>query len=497
MPEPTLQTASPRPSAPDRDAPSARHPRTGLALAVIVTCQLMVVLDATIVNIALPAIQRGLHFSAGTLAWTLNAYTLAFGGLLLLGGRAGDILGRRRVFLAGIALFTLASLLGGLATGPAWLLATRAAQGVGAAAAAPSALALIATTFAEGPARNRALGVFSGVSAGGGSIGLLLGGALTAWVSWRWIMFVNVPIGLAVLALAPRVLPETVRHRGRPDLAGALTATAGTTAIVYGFIHAATAGWTAATTLGPLGAGAAALAGFAVVETRAQQPLVPPRLLADRARSGAYLVMLLVTSGMFGMFFLISQFVQDVLGYSAIQAGLAFLPMTVVLFTASRIVPKLVGRVPARVLVPAGLLLLATGLWWLTGLSPDAGFAGGLLGPMLLFGAGAGAAFMPLTMTVLAGVARHEAGAASGVLQTMQQVGGSIGLAVLASVSVTATRHATARHHAAASPGSAARAALTRGALTHGTTTGIGVAAVFASCAVLLSLLVLRAPARR
>jgi EmrB/QacA subfamily drug resistance transporter len=440
----------------------------------------MVVLDATIVNIALPAISRGLRFSPSGLAWVINAYTLAFGGLLLLGGRAGDILGRRRVFLAGIALFTLASLLGGVATSPAWLLTTRAAQGVGAAAAAPSALALIATTFAEGEERNRALGVFSAVSAGGGTIGLLLGGALTSWASWRWIMFINVPIGLAVLLLAPRALSETIRHRGRPDIAGALAATAGTTALVYGCIHAAEAGWGATATIASLIGGALLLVVFAVIETRASQPLVPLRLLAHLPRAAAYVTMLLVASGMFGMFFLLSQFLQDVLGYGPFVTGLAFLPMTIVLFTASRVVPRLVGRIPAGRLVSAGLALLALALLWLTRLSPDAGFTGDLLGPMLLFGAGAGCAFMPLTMTVLSGVRRHEAGAASGLLQTAQQVGGSLGLAVLATVSITATHHAAGRRVPALS------------AVTDGTTRGLAVAAAFACCALLLSPLLAR-----
>ena len=314
------------------------HP--SLALAIIVTCQLMIILDATVVNIALPRIQSSLHFSATNLSWVLNAYTLAVAGLLLLGGRAGDILGRRRMFIGGIALFTVASLLGGFATSSWWLLAARAAQGVGAAGAAPGALSLIATNFEEGPERNRALGIFSAVSAAGGSLGLILGGLLTAWASWRWVLFINVPIGIAVVALAPHFIRESERRAGRFDLAGALTSTIGMVSLVYGFIRAASSGWGDDVCRLALAIAVVFLALFLSVEARIREPIVPLHLFANRNRASAYLSMLLLPATMFGMFFFLSQFVQDVLGFSPIKAGLAFLPLTLAIFTSSRIVPR-------------------------------------------------------------------------------------------------------------------------------------------------------------
>lgn len=438
-------------TVPSRDAPRlggpprrARHP--GISLSVIVACQLMVVLDTTVVFVALPEIQRSLHFSATGLSWVSNAYALVFGGLLLLGGRAGDLLGRRRVFLAGIAVFTLASLLGGFATSAAWLLAARAVQGAGAALAAPSALALIAAGFAEGHERNRALSIFSAASSGGASVGLILGGGLTDWASWRWVLFINVPIGVAVLLLAPVFLEETERNRGRLDLAGAVTSVTGMAALVYAFIRAAGAGWGDSTTLSAFAAGAALIAAFVVVESRAAQPVVPLRLFAHRARAGSYLDMLLLAAGMFGMFFFLVQFLQNALGFSPLRTGLAFLPMTVSLFGVARIAPRLVARHGARRLMLTGLPVMVAGMVWLTRLSPSSGYAAGALGPMVLFGVGGGLVFLPLTLTILSGVRREDAGAASGVLQTTQQVGGALGMAVLVSVFGTASRHGGAFH---------------------------------------------------
>jgi EmrB/QacA subfamily drug resistance transporter len=433
-------------TVPSRDTPRlgtpprrTRHP--GIALAVIVACQLMVVLDATVVFDALPSIQHSLHFSATGLSWVGNAYALAFGGLLLLGGRAGDVLGRRRVFATGIAIFTVASLLGGFATSSAWLLAARAVQGVGAALAAPSALALITSNFAEGHERNRALSVFSATSSAGGSVGLILGGALTDWASWRWVMFVNVPVGVAVLLLAPVFLDETERHRGRLDLAGAVTSVTGVVALVYAFIRAADAGWSDSTTLLAFAAGVALLVAFVAVESRAEQPVVPLRLFADRFRAASYLDMLLLAAAMFGMFFFLIQFLQNSLGFSPLRAGLAFLPMTGLLFGVARLAPRLVPRFGARRMMLAGLPVCVAGMLWLTRLSPDGGYVSGVLGPMILFGLGAGLVFLPLTLTILSGVRREDSGAASGMLQTTQQVGGALGMAVLVSVFGTASRH--------------------------------------------------------
>src|SRR3954454_15114466 len=292
-----------------------RLQRTGVALAVIVTCQLMLILDGTVVNIALPKIQQDLHFSATGLSWVISAYTLTFGGLLLLGGRAGDILGRRRVFVAGIGLFTLASLLGGLAPSAGLLLAARALQGLGAAIAAPSTLALIVTTFAHGPERNRAIGIYSTIAPIGGALGLILGGVFTSLASWRWGLFINVPIGIAVLVLAPLTIRESERHPGRFDLAGALTSTVGMTALVYGFIRASTSGWGDAVTLGSSPAAIVLLGLFLAIEARAEQPIMPLHLFADRTRVSAYLSMFLVVATMFSMFFFLTQFQQNVLGF--------------------------------------------------------------------------------------------------------------------------------------------------------------------------------------
>lgn len=415
--------------------------RTGVALAVIVTCQLMVVLDATVVNIALAPIQHALHFSAGNLAWVIDAYSLTFGGLLLLGGRAGDVFGRRRMLMLGLAVFTLASLFGGLATSAGVLLATRALQGVGAAMASPSTLSLISATFEEGEARNRALGVFTAVSAGGGSLGLVLGGALTSWVSWRWVLFINVPIGVAVLILAPRYVPEPPRNGGRLDVAGAALVTAGLGAVIYSFIRLAEHG-SLRVTAGSLLAGAALIAGFVVVERRVEQPLVPMRLLTDRLRGPSYLTMLMVPMVMFSVFFFISQYLEESLHYSAISAGFAFLPLTGLIFTSSRITPRLVARTGPRPLLLVGLALLGVAALWISQATPASGYWIGLFGPLLLFGMGAGCCFLPLSVAILTGVPRQDAGAASGMLQTMQQTGAAIGVAALSSVAVAHGRQA-------------------------------------------------------
>ena len=295
---------------------SRRRNPASVVLAVILTSQLMVVLDATIVNVALPDIKTALGFSDSQLSWVLNAYTLTFGGLLLLGARAGDLLGRRRTFLAGITIFTVASLVGGFATTGWFLLAARALQGVGGALAAPSSLALLATMFPEGRERLRAIALYTAVSIGGGAIGLISGGMLTQWASWRWVLFVNVPIGLAVLAVGAAVLPETGRRKGRFDLAGALTSTIGVGALVYGFVRAASSGWSDTVTIAAFVLGVVLLVAFVRTELRAEQPITPLRLLTDASRSGANVARGLLFAGMFGMFFFLTQFLQDVLGYS-------------------------------------------------------------------------------------------------------------------------------------------------------------------------------------
>jgi EmrB/QacA subfamily drug resistance transporter len=470
------QTIRRRPvSAPDR------RDRRGVALAIVLCAQLMIILDMTVVNIALPSIARGLHFSAPSLSWVLNAYTLTFGGLLLLGGRAGDILGRRRVFMAGIALFTAASLAGGLATSAGWLLAARAIQGAGGAIASPAVLALITASFPEGRERTRALGLYTAVAMGGASLGLVLGGVITEWVSWRWVLFVNVPIGAAVLLFAPRFLGESQRLPGRFDIAGAMTSTAGMATLVYAFIRAASSGWHDTLALGSFGAAAVLLGLFLLIETRARQPITPLRLFAHRGRSGSYVARLLLVAGMFGMFFFLTQFVQEILGFSPLRAGLAFVPMTAMLFAVSRSAPRLLARFPAKVLMVAGLLPVVAGMAWLARITPAAGYLPGVLGPMLLLGGGMGVVFVPLTMASLAGVRPEDSGAASSMVNVTQQVGGSLGLAILLSVYASATSN-VAGGAAAAGAG----LAHARDAITHGMATAFGAATIFDICALLV-----------
>ncbi|MFE8949696.1 MFS transporter [Streptomyces sp. NPDC003233] len=478
------------------------HP--GIALTVIAACQLMVVLDATIVNIALPHIQDALKFSTTDLTWVVSAYTLTFGGLLLLGARAGDILGRRRVFMTGILLFTFASLLGGLAQEPWQLLAARALQGVGGAIASPTSLALITTTFPEGPERNRAFGVFAAVSAGGGAIGLLAGGMLTDWLDWRWVLFVNVPIGVLIASLAPLYINESERHPGRFDITGALTSTAGMASLVYGFIRASENGWRDGLTLGSFGAALVLLVAFVLTEVRAKEPITPLRMFADRNRWGTYVIMLSLAAAMFGMFFYIVLFVQDVLGYSAIKAGLAFLPVTVAIAVGAGLSQRFLPALGPRPFMMAGTGLVAIGLTWQAFIRPDSSYLGGVLGPMLVFGFGMGLNFVTATVTAVAGVAQHEAGAASGLLNAMQQVGGSLGLSILTTVFGSAAKDETKKQLpkflAHGSPGQQAHFAKTHqlpapwghDVLAHGISTAFVPAAAMAGVAFLTSWLVIR-----
>jgi EmrB/QacA subfamily drug resistance transporter len=449
--------------------------------------QLMIILDATVVNIALPHIQAGLHFSATSLSWVLNGYTLTFGGLLLLGGRAGDILGRRRMFLAGIAVFTLASLAGGLAPNAGVLLAARAVQGVGGALASPAVLALVVSGFAEGRERVKALAVYSAVVTAGGSLGLVLGGLITQWASWRWVLFVNVPIGIVVTVLTPRFVAETPRQPGRFDLPGAVTSTAGVASLVYAFIRAASDGWGDRLALAAFAVAAVLLTAFVLNETRAPQPITPLRLFASASRSGSYLARLLLVGGMFGMFFFLTQFLQDVLGFGALRAGIAFLPMTLLLFAVSRLAPRLMPLVGGYRLMLAGLIPVMAGMAWLSRVSPGTDYWSGVFGPMVLLGAGMGVAFVPLTTASLAGVRPQDSGAASSMVNVMQQLGGSVGLAVLVAVFGTATR-ASLAHPAAG----LTAAALHRQALAHGVSTAFTLAAVFDVAAFVVVAVLLR-----
>jgi EmrB/QacA subfamily drug resistance transporter len=456
----------------------------------------MVILDATVVNVALPHIQAGLRFSPTGLSWVMNGYTLTFGGLLLLGGRMGDVLGRRRTFLAGIVVFTLASLAGGLSSSAGMLLAARAVQGAGGALASPAMLALVVSGFPEGRARTRALALYTGVVTGGGSLGLVLGGVITQWLSWRWVLFINVPIGLAVLALAPVFVTETPRLPGKFDLAGAVTSTTGVAALVYGFIRAAGNGWGDRTGLAAFGLAAVLLAAFIVTESRVPQPITPLRLFADVSRSASYAARLLVVAGMFGMFFFVTQFLQDVLGFSPLRAGMAFLPMTLTLFGVSRLAPRLLPVFGPKRLMIIGIIPMIAGMAWLWRVSPGTAYWTGVFGPMMLFGVGGGLSFVPLTTASLAGVAPQDSGAASSMVNVMQQVGGSLGLAVLVAVFGTATRNATAQLKTGHPLAGLSAIAQQHHVLAHGMSAAFGLAALFDVATLVLIVTLFRSPPR-
>ena len=417
-------------------APSAQRSRfLGLALAVIGSAQLMIVLDGTIVNIALPHIQQDLGFSSSSLSWVVNAYALALGSLLLLGGRLGDLLGRRRMFVVGVLVFAGASLLGGLAANEAMLIASRVAQGMGAALASPAALALITTTFPAGKERNRAMGVYAAMSGVGAAVGLILGGLLTEH-DWRWTFFINVPIGLLVAVVAPRVLVESERSEGSFDLLGAVTGTAGLVGIVYGLTHAAdpNGGWGSSLTIACLAAGVLLLAVFVAVERRNTHALLPIRILADRTRGVSLFVMLLVGAGMFAMFYFLGLYIQQVLGYSPLQAGFAFLPFSVAMVAGAGIASTLASRVDPRWIAGPGAAIAAVGMWGFSHLTVESSYATNLLPWIVVLAVGLGLTFVPLTLTAVAGVRDEDSGASSAALNTAQQIGGAIGLAALTTV---------------------------------------------------------------
>jgi EmrB/QacA subfamily drug resistance transporter len=417
--------------------------RPGLALALILTCQLMLMLDVTVMNVALPRIRADLGFTPAGLSWVMNAYTLVFGGLLLLGGRLGDLFGRRRVFLAGVAVFTAASLAGGLADSAGLLIIARIVQGLGAAAAGPSTIALITSTITDPRARVRALSLFSAMASSGFAVGLILGGLLTEWLTWRSVMFINVPFGLVVLGLGARHIAEPPRNPARLDVLGAVLATFGVGSLVYGFIRAADAGWATPSAVWSLAAGAVLVVAFVVSQTRVAHPVLPLRLFADRDRAAGYANFFLGPMSMMSAFFFLTQFLQEVEHYGALATGFAFLPMAVCIFAVSRLVPALLERAGPKPLAVTGTLLTAAGLWWLSGLSATDGYLSAILGPMLLMGIGGGLAFSPLNVVIMATVPPADAGAAGGVLQTMQQIGATLGLAVLVTVAGSGARGAT------------------------------------------------------
>jgi EmrB/QacA subfamily drug resistance transporter len=475
--------------------------RLGVALAVIAVAQLMVVLDATIVILAQPRIQTALGFSDSGLEWVTNAYALAFGGLLLLGGRAGDLLGRRRMFVIGLLLFSAASLAGGLATSQAWLLTARTVQGIGGAIVAPTALALVATTFPEGPPRNRAMGVYAAMSGAGGAIGLIAGGLLVTYASWRWVLFVNVPIGIAAALAAVLVLPAAARRPGRLDLPGAVTGTGGVVALVYGLSNAATSPdgtshWGDANVVAALAAAAVLLAAFAVIEARSRHAMLPVRLLRQRDRLGANLIMLGVGTAILGIFFFVNLFAQDVWGYSPLKTGVTFLPLTVALVVGSAAAARLVPWIGARPLLVAGSAACAGGMYWLSRVTEHSTYAAGLLGPGLVIGAGLGLLFVPLQLVALARVDEADSGVAASLLNAGRQVGGSIGLAVLGTVAWTVfadtTRVARAHAAAAATATAAARQAAYARALAVGFDRAFLVSAGIAALILVLAIAMIR-----
>jgi EmrB/QacA subfamily drug resistance transporter len=425
--------------APSLDTPRAKN----LALMLLAMTQFVIVIDASIVNVALPSIGAALHFSRDDLSWVVNAYTLTFGGFLLLGGRLADLLGRRRMFMLGLVVFSLASLAGGLAQSEAWLIIARATQGLGAAIVSPAALSIITTTFAEGAERNRALGIWGAVAGMGGAAGVLLGGILTSGLSWRWVLFVNVPIGLIATMLAPRLLLESHAENGTEgfDVPGAVTVTAGLALLVYTVVDAVNVGWGSTGTLLRLAGSAVLLVAFVIIESRQRHPLMPFSIFRLRTLRGANIVGLLIGMSLFSMFFFISLYLQDVLGFSPIKTGVSYLPLAVGIILAAGAASQLTTRIGFKPTLIAGLLFIAGALLWFSRVpAPGGSFVADVLGPSVLAAIGLGLAFVSVTIAAVTGTKPHEAGLASGLINTAQQVGGALGLAILATVANSRTQ---------------------------------------------------------
>jgi len=422
----------------------------GLALLVLAGAQFMVVLDATIVNVALPAIQHALEFtSTAQLQWIVTAYTLLFGGFLLLGGRLADLFGRRKVFLAGIVVFAVASLLAGLAQDPTQIIAFRGLQGLGGALLSPAALSLVLSIFKEGKERNRALGVWSGVAAGGGAVGMLLGGVLTEYVDWRWIFFINVPVAIVLSYLAFRYVPKSQLDdkRVKLDLPGAISVTAGLMVLVYGLVRAADNGWMSMETFGFLGVAAVLLVGFVINEMRVKQPLMPLRIFKNRNIAASNLMQLFVTAGMFGVFFYLSIYMQGILQYSPVTTGLLNIPFTIFIAITAALTSKNIARISPKVILVVAPLVTAAGLFYLSRVPVDGSYLTDLLPAIFLIGSGMGATFVALTLAATSGVAQKESGLVSGLLNTTQQIGGAIGLAVLTTISTSVTKDSIVAAH--------------------------------------------------
>lgn len=424
--------------APPSDAdPTAR--RKWLGLAALCTAFFMVILDVAIVNVALPTIQVDLDFSAKNLQWVVSAYALTFGGLLLLGGRIADLVGRRRMFIAGVGLFSLASLIAGLASTEETLIAARALQGIGAAVMTPAALSILMTTFDEGSERNAALGIWGAVGASGGTVGVLLGGVFTDTIGWEWIFLLNVPIGIAVIAVAPFLLRESRIEAGprRFDLAGAITVTASLSLLVYALVEASAEGWSSATTIGRLAGAAVLMALFVVIETRSKAPLMPFSIFRIRAVTSSNIAGFALGAAMFGLFFILTLYMQQVVQYSPLETGLAYLALALTAFASSVGGSMLVTRIGPRIPTIAGLLIFAVGALLLAQIPADGTYLADLMPGLLIGGIGLGMAFVAFSIGALEGVAERDAGLASGLSNTTQQIGGALGVAIMSTLAIT------------------------------------------------------------
>jgi EmrB/QacA subfamily drug resistance transporter len=458
----------------------------GLALAVLAAAQFMVVLDATIVNVALPAISRALGFTTDAeLQWVVTAYALVFGGFLLLGGRLADLFGRRKIFASGVIVFAVASLLGGIAQNPEQIIIFRALQGLGGALLAPASLSLVLTIFKEGPERNKALGIFSMVAAGGGAVGMLLGGLLTQYIDWRWIFFINIPVAALVLMAAMKYVPRSLpTAKQRVDVVGALTITGGLISLVYALAKAPEHGWTSSSTLGMFGLAAVLLITFVVNEMRVRQPLIALSIFKRRNVSGGTAMNLLMPAAMFGMFFYLSIYLQQILHYSPVKTGLANLPFTLTVIVVAAVLSKQITKINPKIVVVIAPLVVAVGLMYFARIPVQANYLTDILPPVILMASGMAAMFVTTTLVTTAGVSHEESGLVSGLLNTGQQVGGAIGLAVLTVVSTAATKSYLASHGEGVSVPTA---------LVHGFQRGFMVAALFAVGASLVALIVIKA----
>ena len=460
--------------------------RKWFALALLATTQFVIILDAAIVNVAIPSIGRDLNFSEENLTWIPNAYALTFGGFLLLGGRMADLLGRRRLFMAGLVLFSVASLLGGLAQNEGQLIAARALQGLGAALLAPSALSMVTNMFAEGSERNKALGIWGAVSGSGGAAGVLLGGILTEYAGWEWVLWVNVPIGVIAAVLAPRLLDESRRENDLHhfDALGAISVTAGLSLLVFALVDTINAGWGSTQTLALLSIAVVLLVAFVFIELRSKDPLMPFGIFRLRTLSGANIVGLLVGAALFAMFFFLSRYMQEVLGYSALKAGLSYLPLALAIIFSAGAASVLVTKLGFKPVLLAGLGLISIGLLWFAQLPVDGRYLSDLVVPMVISAMGLGFAFVPITIAAVSGVSKDESGLASGLINTSQQVGGALGLAVLGTIAASQTTDlmTIANGSQAALPG----------ALTEGFQLAFLVGAGFAILGIIATLMLVR-----